>query len=59
MGQDGVSQRGVGEPCHHRDLDGRHNLPGANTERGEAKARVAVGLGSDNRGAYNAAGLQI
>ena len=44
MGQDGVSQRGVGEPCHHRDLDGRHNLPGANTERGEAKDPVAVGL---------------
>src|SRR5207253_2499748 len=42
MRQDSVAQRGIGQSCDHRNLDGGHHLRRADTERRETEDAVAV-----------------
>src|SRR2546430_995811 len=42
MRQDSVAQRGIGQSCDHRNLDGGHDLRRADTERRETEDAVAV-----------------
>ncbi len=44
MSQDGVTKRGIGEPCDHCNLDGRHDLPCVDTEGSEAKDAITISL---------------
>jgi hypothetical protein len=44
VSQDGVTERGVGQACDHGNLDGRHVLPGVDTEGGEAKDAITIRL---------------
>ena len=44
MSQDRIAQRGVGQPCDHRNLDGGQDLPRADTEGGESEDAIAISL---------------
>jgi len=42
--QDRITQRGVGQPCDHRNLDGGQDFPRTDTEGREPKDAIAISL---------------
>src|SRR6267142_3823259 len=42
--QDRITQRGVGQPCDHRNLDGAQDFPRTDTEGREPKDAIAISL---------------
>jgi len=44
VSQDRIAQRGIGQPCDHRNLDGGQDLPRTDTEGREPEDTIAIGL---------------
>jgi hypothetical protein len=42
VSQDGIAKCGVGQPCDHGNLDGRHDLSSIDGDGGEAKDAIAI-----------------
>src|SRR2546426_12198544 len=55
VSQDRIAQRGVGQPCDHRNLDDVQELPRANTEGREPEDAIAISL---HEGLHKPAGLR-
>ena len=55
MSQDRIAQRGVGQPCDHRHLDGGQDLPSTDTEDREPEDAIAISL---HEGLHEPAGLR-
>ena len=44
MGEDGVTQNGLGQSFKHRDLDGRNDFPCLHSESGEPENAITLGI---------------
>ena len=47
MSQNGIAQRGIGQPGDHRNLDCGQGLPRTGTERREPEDAIAISLHED------------